>query len=489
MWALTIEDEEGVVTRVELAGATYSMGRDPACDICLADRNVSRLHATLRVRPEGDWEVVDEDSLNGCFLNGRRVRERARLGSSDALRVGDYSLRVFDGAAEAAGAGAGGARARGKPDRLVVLEGAEVGRELRLDRGPLTIGGGVGSQLELSDQKLRFLVRPLDGRYEFVNVGQRADLLVNFAPAWRKLLDDGDRIEVPGVLALRFVRGERSGATEPPPSRRARGARREGKRPRRPASTPPRGEGRKRAASGPAPRLVEAEPPSLRVDSAPPPRPSASAPPPRSAVSVPAPRLLASQPPSRPAAFEPAPHGPRSEPPRALLSEPPSPPTSTPPPRRSSLRPPAANADAGAVNTLGGQVKGLYPDQGEPAPMPESLSKLSTTHGALIDDSFQYPSVSYSHTHEVRARCQRSSRSSLVAAALVVAAGAAAFVWQSRSPGPLPRASTLGALPTATLVLSLEAPPAARPAASAASAASAAPAASVERNAPRRGAR
>ncbi len=312
MWTLTIEDEQGVMTRVELARDVYSVGRDPASDICLLERNISRRHATLRARPEGEWELLDHESRTGCFVNGRRLRVRALLSPSDAVHVGDYLLRVLDGeAAYAGGERPQAARAPSKPDRLVVLEGPEAGRELRLDRGPLTVGGGQGVHLRLSDQALRFTVRAVGGRrYEVINVGPRAELSVNFAPAWRKLLEDGDHIEVPGEVALRFVRGGRPSGDRPgaPRARPDAGepgftGRRIWAPPARPSGfeqpTPPLPSSRPRPAFAPLPP-VSAPPrspagPSSRP--APGPLPAVSAPPAR-----PTPTTLPpiSAPPSRP---------------------------------------------------------------------------------------------------------------------------------------------------------------------------------------------
>jgi ABC transport system ATP-binding/permease protein len=223
MWTLTIEDEQGASTSVDLARDVYSMGRDPESTICLLEKNVSRRHATLRVNSDGGWELVDLESRNGCYLNGHRMRGRALLAPSDLVQIGDYHLRVSDGAATVEGVTfEAPPEARTKPDHLVVAEGPETGRELRLDRGPVTVGGGEGCALQLSDKALRFLVRPVGtGRYEVINVGPRAVLSVNFSPVFRKLLEDGDYIEAPGEVALRFLRGGRPGSARARPQAQA----------------------------------------------------------------------------------------------------------------------------------------------------------------------------------------------------------------------------------------------------------------------------
>ena len=52
--------------------APTTVGRDPACDIFLDDRGVSRQHARLRPLDYG-VEVEDLGSTNGSFINGQRV--------------------------------------------------------------------------------------------------------------------------------------------------------------------------------------------------------------------------------------------------------------------------------------------------------------------------------------------------------------------------------------------------------------------------------
>lgn len=48
---------------------TYSIGRNPECDICYDDPRVSRLHAMLRVYPTGKMEIISSGQ-NGTKING-----------------------------------------------------------------------------------------------------------------------------------------------------------------------------------------------------------------------------------------------------------------------------------------------------------------------------------------------------------------------------------------------------------------------------------
>ena len=71
-------------------GERTTIGRSPDCGIFLDDVTVSRKHATL-VQREGRWLVEDEGSLNGTFVNRKRV-ETAELSDGDELQIGKYRL-------------------------------------------------------------------------------------------------------------------------------------------------------------------------------------------------------------------------------------------------------------------------------------------------------------------------------------------------------------------------------------------------------------
>jgi hypothetical protein len=69
---------------------TTTIGRSPDCDIFLDDVTVSRQHAVLR-RNGDDFVIEDQGSLNGTFVNRRRI-ESAELADGDEVQVGKYRL-------------------------------------------------------------------------------------------------------------------------------------------------------------------------------------------------------------------------------------------------------------------------------------------------------------------------------------------------------------------------------------------------------------
>jgi hypothetical protein len=76
-------------------GERTTIGRSPDCDIFLDDVTVSRKHAVLVQRDDGLF-IEDEGSLNGTFLNRRRIDAPARLENGDELQVGKYKLTFLE---------------------------------------------------------------------------------------------------------------------------------------------------------------------------------------------------------------------------------------------------------------------------------------------------------------------------------------------------------------------------------------------------------
>jgi hypothetical protein len=73
-----------------LSGERMTVGRRPDSDVFLDDVTVSRDHAVI-VRRSGDYYLDDCGSLNGTYVNRRRI-ESQRLIDGDELQVGKYKL-------------------------------------------------------------------------------------------------------------------------------------------------------------------------------------------------------------------------------------------------------------------------------------------------------------------------------------------------------------------------------------------------------------
>jgi len=89
------------------AGARYlldsdvmTVGRHPEADIFFDDVTVSRRHAEI-TRDHSRFEIVDQRSLNGTYVNGERV-DRASLANGAEVRIGKFRLNFFGSPADLA---------------------------------------------------------------------------------------------------------------------------------------------------------------------------------------------------------------------------------------------------------------------------------------------------------------------------------------------------------------------------------------------------
>jgi pSer/pThr/pTyr-binding forkhead associated (FHA) protein len=89
---LAIPDGEDVF--VLPLGRLTRIGRRATSDIVIDDSTVSRRHALVLDRG-GAPVIADDRSLNGVFVNGRRIRE-ARLVHGDEVRIGDRIMRYLE---------------------------------------------------------------------------------------------------------------------------------------------------------------------------------------------------------------------------------------------------------------------------------------------------------------------------------------------------------------------------------------------------------
>ncbi|WP_062206143.1 FHA domain-containing protein [Streptomyces sp. NBRC 109706] len=79
-----------------LRGGTATIGRSADADIPLDDPDVSRLHCSLTLRPDGTVTVADLGSTNGTSVDGRPVGEQPeRVPPGGILRLGESALRVI----------------------------------------------------------------------------------------------------------------------------------------------------------------------------------------------------------------------------------------------------------------------------------------------------------------------------------------------------------------------------------------------------------
>lgn len=88
----TEKHDEGRWREYYLDGVkNIKIGRSKTNDIQLDNINVSRNHATIESR-DGNVYIIDNNSSNGIFINGERVRESTRLRERDVISIANSTL-------------------------------------------------------------------------------------------------------------------------------------------------------------------------------------------------------------------------------------------------------------------------------------------------------------------------------------------------------------------------------------------------------------
>ena len=80
--------QTGIV--IEVSEGTYSIGRDPQCDIFLNDMTVSRNHAQITSDEKG-CILSDMNSYNGVWVNDQMI-ESCLLKTGDVIQIGAFCL-------------------------------------------------------------------------------------------------------------------------------------------------------------------------------------------------------------------------------------------------------------------------------------------------------------------------------------------------------------------------------------------------------------
>jgi RND superfamily putative drug exporter len=200
------------VSEGALAGTTIDIGHEPfligRAEDGLGklgdDPELSRRHARIFER-DGDLFVEDLGSMNGTYVNGRRVGGVTPLRPGDGLLLGSTTLRVVERKP---------AEAAAPPAARVVLEivtGPAAGRRVPLGLEPLVIGrgepgpGGLGLDMELSRLHARFFLS--SGRLAVADLASTNGTFVNgHRIVYPTVIEPGDVISV-GASAIRVVEG------------------------------------------------------------------------------------------------------------------------------------------------------------------------------------------------------------------------------------------------------------------------------------------
>ena len=99
MASLTIVSGANAGRSYELNDRELVIGRDPMCEIVVPVRTVSRQHARVGANA-GGFYVEDLSSVNGTFINGKKLEGRASLENQDRIRIGQNVFQLFEANAD-----------------------------------------------------------------------------------------------------------------------------------------------------------------------------------------------------------------------------------------------------------------------------------------------------------------------------------------------------------------------------------------------------
>lgn len=225
---IVVKFSDKIIERVVTEKEHISIGRTAENDIVLDNRGVSRKHAQIEFSDRGAV-LIDNDSLNGTFVNQRKVNEQP-LHDNDVITIGKYDLVYY--------ADAQPAQRMSDMDGTMIMStkkhkdlveqdrqdkqlAGEVGGTIllavsdrnkakyRLDRDTTTLGKGGYVDVRVKGffvPKLQAKVVREGESYTLFNLGRRDKTKVNGEPIDSMTLKNGDIIEV-GKSIFRFIEG------------------------------------------------------------------------------------------------------------------------------------------------------------------------------------------------------------------------------------------------------------------------------------------
>ncbi len=229
---IIVKYEDKVIERVVTEKKRLSIGRTNDNDIVLENRAVSRKHAMIEFNNNAAV-VVDNESLNGVFVNNRKISEEV-LRNDDIITIGKYSLVYHAESTQSgddAGASFDGTMVLRTKKQKQLLDNDRVEREMvakyggslligeenadfseyRIDRDVTTIGKAKFVHVRARG----FMVSGIQAKivkqsdeYLLANLGRRGKTRVNGEAVDQCILKNGDIISV-GKTSFRFVEGSR----------------------------------------------------------------------------------------------------------------------------------------------------------------------------------------------------------------------------------------------------------------------------------------
>jgi len=223
---IVVKFNEKVIERVVTEKKRINIGRTNENDIVLENRGVSRKHAQIEFNNDSAI-IIDNESLNGTFVNNRRVSEEL-LRDQDVITIGKYILEFHQNFSAADNRqGMDGTMFLNTKQQKSLIRSDKVDREI-VNR----VGGSVLLGLENCDisqfvleneittiGKAKFvhikargfmlsgiqakIIRE-NGEFSVVNLGRKGKTKINGVAMDQAPLKNGDIIQI-GKSTFRFV--------------------------------------------------------------------------------------------------------------------------------------------------------------------------------------------------------------------------------------------------------------------------------------------
>jgi pSer/pThr/pTyr-binding forkhead associated (FHA) protein len=229
MAEIVVKYEDKLIERIVTEKKRITIGRTTDNDIVLENRGVSRKHAMIEFN-ENAAVIIDNESLNGTFVNNRKITEEV-LRDSDIITIGKYSLLYHINTTQPQDEGA-------NYDGTMVLNTKAHKQRLETDRVERQIVEKYGGSVLLGEENSDFLEFKLDREvttigkakfvhirakgfmisgiqakivnenncYSLINIGRSGKTKVNGETVSRAVLKNGDLITV-GKSTYKYVEG------------------------------------------------------------------------------------------------------------------------------------------------------------------------------------------------------------------------------------------------------------------------------------------
>ena len=223
---IIVKYENKIIEKFITEKKRITMGRTPDNDIILDNRGVSRRHAQIEFG-ENQAIIIDNESLNGTFVNSRKVTEEV-LKDNDAIHIGKYLL-IYHAIPEKSGSPFDSDNtmvlqtkkqreliAKDQRDKQLLSDSAnslllgEAGADFKqfaIDRNIITIGKSSLATVKAKGFFLSGIQAKITHENEgfwIVNLGRKGKTKLNGEQIDRQLLKNDDLIQV-GNTVYRFI--------------------------------------------------------------------------------------------------------------------------------------------------------------------------------------------------------------------------------------------------------------------------------------------